>query len=283
MKRACVVLLFCSFLFSCSEKISEDLPIDEERVTAMSSEDAVDVEISERVMNTEVDVYSLRKADVDVLNQNVATKSTNGGGLTKWMSRYRDGKMPFVSVERGDANTFEYRITVYYINGVALKSGEELSGKITITVSHYGSNGSSFRSIEYDDFKVNDIMIEGIVDREVSVGTYGGLVISSESQLLFSRNGVVFVSRTASYLTRWTEGMDTPLIWSDDVMETTGSDTMTTDNNKYSRTIVEPVVKIRSCPFPIQGVINVESSMSVGYRIDYGNGACDKEYEITFN
>ncbi|MDC1105660.1 hypothetical protein OAT16_03080 [Prolixibacteraceae bacterium] len=285
MRKACVVLLLCLSLWSCerNEDVVNEVSVSPRRITSMDQKSAMEVNLVDVVLDTEVDVYSLREADTNELNKLNNTDLDVGESAIEWSERYMDGKMPFISVQLGSDDLFEYRITIDYLSGIKLLSGTNISGQIAITVRKYTNGIGSIRTIALNDFTVDNICAKGLIIKNLLLDVNSSIRISTDSRLSFSRNKSLLLRRDAKYISTWNQGVDTPFIWKDDVWEITGSDVINTKQDCYERTIIEPIVHKRFCPLALQGLIHVDAIKGVDYSVDLGDGTNEAKYQVTFD
>ncbi|MBI3141919.1 MAG: hypothetical protein HYZ16_03745 [Bacteroidetes bacterium] len=78
----------------------------------------------------------------------------------------------------------------------------------------------------------------------------------------------------------WLEGYDTEDCL-DNVVSITGGGTTTRDSEAMgTRTIVKPIVRSRSCKYPLSGVVTMKGPKGE-VTIDFGDGSCDSKATIT--
>ncbi len=186
-----------------------------------------------------------------------------------------------VTVDHPDSTTFPKVITIDYGDGCTIDINGELftrKGKIIITITNRWFIKGAERTVEFVDFYINDIKIEGT--RTV---TNNGL--NADSNLVFDMtlvggkiifNDTLQYTREAERTREWVRA-ENPR---DDIWYITGGCSgVNLDGYEYSHTIIEKLMIIRCEDFNyrraiVQGVVEIVRNGETS-TIDYGNGTCD--------
>ena len=189
--------------------------------------------------------------------------------------RYKGENNPNVSIQTGE-NEYPIVITIDYGDSTTLKNGRVISGLVTIEVSAPRGTDGATRTITYSDCVIDSVQING-----VTVETFNGdnettrIVSTSSNLTLVLANGTV-LERTGSHVREWLSGLDTPMDHEDDMISITGTVNIdSSDGILWTRIIVEPVIKVSECRYPVQGVVQFSQNGVNTATLNYGNGECD--------
>ena len=255
-----IALLFSSCNKKDDSNLSTSITDDE---ISMAEDNAMADAIFEETDNTVESTVS----QLDLTGYSVATlKSTN------------DAPCRVVTVDLPDSTMFPKVITIDYGDGCTYVFNNDTivkKGQIVITVTgRYFTTGST-RTIEFVNFYVNDIKIEGtrtitnlgLNDAghyEFSLQLAGGKIIVNDT-LQFTREsqrkrelilGNIFdISDNELYITGETHGVNF-------------------QGEQYVRNIIEPL-HMTSCLFVVSGKIESQVGDQTPVTLDYGDGTCD--------
>ncbi len=145
------------------------------------------------------------------------------------------------------------------------------SGKIIITLTGAPDEAGSQRIITYDNYVVNDHLIEGT--RTFTNNGDGSHTVTLVDGKITTPEGAE-ITRTSTRTKTLVSGGDTE-DRSDDVFEITGSASGTNaEGLSYSKTITSPLVKRKDCFWITSGIIE-ENSGDDEVVVDFGDGTCD--------
>ncbi len=261
------------FLFSsCDKKDDNNLstPISDDEVM-MAEDNAMADAIFEE---TDATVESAA-SQLDMSGYSVATlKSTT------------DAPCRVVTVDFPDTTRFPKVITIDYGDGCTyVFNGDTIvkKGQIVITVTgRYFATGSS-RIVEFVNFYVNDIKIEG-------TRTITNLGLNNAGHYEFSiqlEGGKIVVNDTLQF-TRESQRKRELILGnifdtSDDEMYITGeAHGVNFRGEQYVRTIIEPL-HLTSCLFIVSGKIESQVGDQAPITLDYGDGTCDNIATLSRN
>ncbi len=245
------LVLFGALLFTACNKDSEEVVSD---------------------LITEEDVLTAQNIDNDVDDAvDEALESRGNGG----------GDCPEVTVDPDDGS-FPRTITVDFgDDGCEGPHGHIRRGKIIITQTDSMKNPGALRTVTFENFYVDDVLVEGSKTLEnLGVDDDGNVTFQrSVDKMLTFPNG-----QTASWVANHTftqlEGGNT-LAHIDDVFEITGgSEGVNRMGKSFSVTITAPLIRKKFCPWIVSGVkeITVDGHTRI---LDYGDGDCDPFAQLT--
>lgn len=238
-------------------------------ISSCQKDEKVDLE---QEMATSEDVMQMETFYQDTDEEVDAQLQTRGGG----------GPCPIVTVTPDDG-TYPRTVTIDYgTDGCEGPQGHIRKGIIVVEVSDTLSNPGAVRTVTFVDFFVDDVQLTG-------TRVLTNLGFNDNNQLVFNRSVVdgalIFpdgatTTWTADHTITQVEGSLTNELF-DDVFEITGNFSGTNRfGNAFEGTILEPLVKPRTCPWIVSGVR--ELTTQAGTRtLDYGDGACDKLATLT--
>jgi len=195
---------------------------------------------------------------------------------------------PVISIVSSTDAFWPRQIIVDYGDGCS-HSLRTRKGKIIITVSGPMWEEGSSRTVELEDFYINDHKVEGtrVVTNEgrhmegeyegkryFSVVLTGGKVYVPDSDIVISKE----VNRTRTFV----EGEDTRWDTRDDIWHING--TASGVNRKgipFTREIISPLWKEIGCRFITKGTVLISAEGRPDVILDYGDGTCDPEVTIT--
>lgn len=187
---------------------------------------------------------------------------------------------PEVTVEPADGS-YPRTITIDFGDGCEGPNGRIRKGQIVVTVSDTMSNEGATRTVTFVDFYIDDAHIEGTKTlTNLGPNADGNVTFQRtvEGQITFP-NGDVATWEADHFITQ-IAGADTPPSF-DNVYEITGTSSGVNRHGKaYSTEILEPVIRKKSCPWRVAGVL----SLTVGDKtvtIDYGDGSCNNKAILT--
>lgn len=273
---ATVALIFGAFVFNaCDNDVTEELNVTELDVQSAEDDAVVD------------DIYNDIDGEID---QELLTLDNNAySGIT--MKSVEEGEFPckVVTVDRPDSTRFPKVITIDYGEGCTIEvNGKQFTrkGKIKITINKRFRTLQSKREIEFIDFYVNDIKIEG-TRSVINKGPNDDGYLVFEVSLV---GGKVTFNDTTMY----TRDSKRTRVWiretnpREDSWHVTGeSNGINRDGKAYKHKIVERLVIKRCADFKyrriiVKGVVEITRGDKVA-TIDYGAGDCDDVAMLTID
>lgn len=167
-------------------------------------------------------------------------------------------------------------------------NGAILKGKIIMSGSTNFSQSPYVWTYSFENFKYNDILVEGTktfsrtVEATAELATaHPVVVINIDLQLTFP-NGNSY-DRTGTRTRELIEGFDTPLVFADNVYVIKGSWNTNGANGSYNSTITTPLRIEIACLYKlVSGSIKITRN-SHNAVFDYGDGLCDNNATIAID
>ncbi len=189
---------------------------------------------------------------------------------------------PVKTVEYVEEGSFPVTITLDFGNGCEGGEGKIKSGIIIITKTARYLTAGNERTITFENFTVDSVMIngtktirnDGVVDNKV--------VHAITADVVMTLPDGTTVAREIDHTREWIAGFDTPRLRQDDVMLISGSTTVSRlDGTSYTRTIIEPLMMQFTCRYMVSGTVEIIRSGESPAIIDYGDGECDDTAMLT--
>ncbi len=250
----------------------------------------------------EISLKSLQIATIESTTENAATESHyeadyymnaeksltakfGKGNRWGWLPamRYKFRQCPDVTIDSTETG-YPKTITLNYGDGTELKNGRVLSGVIVIYISAEPETDGAYRETTYETFKVDTIAIEGTGKSTFTGDNVSTRIQQMASNLKFTFDNGLVVTREAEKTREWVEGIETDTIHSDDKIQITGfANATTSEGDEYEKTIIEPLIKLGDCKYIVQGVVEIIENGTTTSSIDYGDGECDSVATLTQN
>jgi hypothetical protein len=252
-------------LVSC-QKDTSDI---EQAALNMADDDAVMDQIFEDVYNT-------------TDNATIQAEDISKGSGAKDLVVVSDS-CPTITIDHPEQGIWPKVITVDFGEGCTGFYDNTRSGKIIITVTAPRIETGSVRTVTFDNYKFNGILVEGtkVVENMgpndnqnivFNVTLAGGKITLPDGK---------FIERSYSHQREWIAGFNTRNIWDDECLVTgTGSGT-TLGGVAYTNTITTALHWQRACFFLVGGVMTIEREGKDDVTIDFGQGTCDNKAVIT--
>jgi hypothetical protein len=213
----------------------------------------------------------------------IAGKKGRMGKLIDWKKdlRYKIGQCPNVSIDTADAG-YPITITLNYGDSTVLENGRVLSGIITVEITGPKFTDGTTRTINYSGFSIDSVTIEGSIVETFTGDNTTSRKFSVNGDLTISLPDGTVLDRVSQNTHEWLQGIDTPLVFEDDVIQITGSVTNSSSNGDvFKKEIIEPLLKLGSCKYIVQGKTQITQNGEVISEIDFGNGDCDEHATLT--
>jgi len=136
------------------------------------------------------------------------------------------------------------------------------------------------RQIELINYSVNDAQVEGTrIIEKTSEYTFA---MTLTNGMLTFEDGTTY-SREFNRTKTQVAGTDTPFfIWDDEFQHEGTANGVNIEEQPYSRTVTEPLLKRRNCRWFVQGTVEIVVGTETAV-LDYGDGICDDEATITID
>ena len=179
--------------------------------------------------------------------------------------------------------------TITFLEDCENNRGKNRTGTIVISYSDENDQVGSFRQIEYIDFYINNVKMEGIRRSEViSIDENGNkttLNTLTGGKMIYEDG--TFSTKSAEY-TRFVYIEDDEKIYS--TLEG-NSEGVSTEGISFSMEIITPIKFLYNCTnasskkrkrIPVEGVKNILNADALTI-IDFGQGECDRDVNVTIN
>ena len=186
-----------------------------------------------------------------------------------------------------DTKTSWIRTVDFGTDGCAMKNGNILKGKVTISGSVDFTQPSYTVTCSFDNFYHNGNLIQGGYSMVRTFGSTANLqtahpVLTMNVDLkVIAPNGIARTI-TGTRVREMIVGFETPAQWLDDAFLISGDLFVTSPKGKITSTITAPLKVTMNCNHVIQGVI-VYTKNAKTASLDYGDGTCDNEAMCTIN
>lgn len=198
------------------------------------------------------------------------------GGL-----RYKIGECPDVAIDTAEAG-YPITITLNYGDSTVLRNGRVLSGIVEIVISGPKHTDGTTKTITYTNFTIDSVVVNGSITELFSGDDSTSRKSTVTDELTFLYPDATLYTRVGQRVHNWLEGLDTELDPEDDKIEITGNVTVINSlDESYSKTIIEPLIRLGSCKYYVQGIAQITLNSEVISEINYGDGTCDNEATIT--
>ncbi len=198
----------------------------------------------------------------------------------KHCNRYVNGDFPDVSIDTA-ASGYPVTITIDYGDSTVLHNGRVLSGVVTIIITAEKNTDGAQKIINYNG-KIDSVAVSG-----TETATFSGDNNTARKNTIVSNvtftldNGTVLV-RKGTTVHEWLEGLATPLDFSDDKIQKTGSISITSStNDEWAKTISSPLIRLGTCRYYVMGTVEYLLNNNVIATLDYGDGTCDTTAVLT--
>jgi hypothetical protein len=261
-------------LFSCKKENSAIISSEEE---AIISNDAAAEAVIEST-DYEVDLYSGSTGSISIASSML--KSQNDG---LFGGRYLFGQAPDVTIVKTDGG-FPITITLNYGTGTELSNGSIIKGSIAIVVSAAPRTVGAVRTITFNDFYVDSINIAGTRTNTFILGDGNIPTCTIVGDITITFPDGTSLERETEKTRAFIEGYDTPADFSDDKFQITGyTNSVSSEGFTFSATITEPLIRLGSCRFIVEGVVSLAKNDETFSELNYGDGTCDNLATISKN
>jgi len=265
--------IFAFFIYACSEDY---------------------VKPSAKSVKTEEEV--VQETTIEEVEEDVAVESVLDDIFERVLDDFDDlflksSECPVITVTFPDSTKFPRVVTRDFGESCINTWGKEKSGKVIITYMTKPKLEGSVRILNFEDYSVNGISISGekkIVYKGVTEEGYLHFTVKGVIDLV-KKNGVV-VKRKINKNRYKIAGIDPSLDETPEWLVTGKVKVKKSNGLHYHMTIVEPIHRIKSCKYIVEGIkeINVlqtgdskldelieKGNGKIDIVIDYGDGECD--------
>lgn len=184
-----------------------------------------------------------------------------------------------------DKGTYPNTVTIDFGESCVGSNGRVRSGKLVVELTGSYYTEGMVRTITPDGFTVNGWTLEG-------TRTVTNMGLNEQSQMYWTvvvegakltDNEGNFGTWEASRVRTLVEGAETEGCEDNVVAITGGSSGVGRQGKSFTATIIEPIIKPRSCRWPVSGVREVQvEGRDAPRSLDFGDGECDNVATLTF-
>ncbi len=210
--------------------------------------------------------------------QSVSLQSFGGGDKNQYKSRYRNEACPDLQFTHNNG-TWPLGISINYGDSTYLSSGRMISGLIHVVLGGPRRMQGTNDTITFEDFTIDSISVSGTIIKTYLSDEHTVQVVYD---LTFTLPDGTVITREAVSTRIWVDGYDTPFDITDDRFEITGYVNVSdSDGDSYRREITNPLVKLGTCRYIVEGTVSLSINDVVFATIDYGDGECDNLATMT--
>jgi hypothetical protein len=196
-------------------------------------------------------------------------------------NHYVASEMPVVSIDTAAAG-YPIYISIDYGDGIETTHGKVISGLVKIEITGVKNTDGSKRIIDFVDCKIDTIAVAGTSTELYNSDNTTTRSIKLTSNVTFTVDDGAVLNRVGNEVRTWTAGLSTAQERNDDVIETSGSVNVTSnDGNTYSKTITKNLIHTGDCHSIVEGVVEYKQNSTVLATLDYGDGTCDNVATLT--
>lgn len=217
-------------------------------------------------------------------DQNLAEKIFDDAQTLSDKGKNTSGSGSFKTTACGSVTHSGNTFTIDFGTANCLCSdGRNRRGKIIVTYTGNYVDSASSHTITFDNYYQNDNKVEG-------TKTVTNMGNNSAGQPFFNItvNGMITkpdgttIGSSWTRVRTWTEGYNTPINWTDDVYQITGSGTVTRTAGTVNVNITSPLVVALNCRWIEAGSVTYTLASGATRVLNYGTTpACDAAATLT--
>lgn len=163
------------------------------------------------------------------------------------------------------------------------QDGRERRGAILSTWTGPYKDSGTVITHTPDNYFVDDVKLEGTkVVENLGSNISGNTHFSVEIDGTVTLTDGSVLDYESSRIREWVAGENTPINWLDDEYVITGTATGTnTNGDSYVMEITQGLHVKLNCPHVVEGILEITPDGMETRVVDYGNGACDAQVEVT--
>jgi len=177
---------------------------------------------------------------------------------------------------------FPVTLVLDFGTGCTALDGKLKTGKMTIVKSAAWKDAGASRTVTFDNLTIDGVKMAGTQTATNDGVKNGKQTFTWTGNVTLTNADNTSVTRIETRTREFLAGFDTPAVQTDDVIQISGSSTVTkSDKTTYTRTILVPLVRKGDCNFITAGTVEISKSGAEKYTLDYGTGACDNKAIVT--
>ena len=166
-------------------------------------------------------------------------------------------------------------------NGCTFPNGNTYKGTVVITQRFNPTSPDYSGSIEFIDFSVNDIDVDGSADFEfVTQNNNGVPQLTTNYDFSFTFPNGDIAARSGTSVKEWIAGSSTPIHYDDVFLITGNAHILKRNGVEMDLVVTTPLRKEATCHYFVSGVVEITKNGQTA-TLDYGNGTCDNEATLT--
>jgi len=278
-----VIMLFS--VFACQDAIEEPSPVaDDTEVVLKSAEIAENDLVADAVFeeaNFEFGIFAQYEKVLRRMANYKGSKNLKPGNMG---NRYKNDSSITVDLDIAEGG-YPLTITIDYGDETTLKNGRVISGVVSIEISAPRRTDGAIRTTTYHECMFDSVLFDGTYVQEFNTGDDSSIVVSSNSDVTFTLPDNTQLHRVGFHTRQWEplvagseEGFEHRII-------TINGETVVerSDETTWKREIIDPIIKLTDCRYPVQGVVQFSMNESEVAELDYGTGVCDDKAVLTIN
>lgn len=162
--------------------------------------------------------------------------------------------------------------------------GRYRRGKIIITYTGPYAAPGTVITITPQDYFVNDNQIMGqkvVTNQGPNAQGQPTFSVVVNGQVIKTDGGIITWQSTRTRT--WIAGYDTPQLTDDEYSITGSAQGTTAQGQSFTITILNPLIRQVGCKWFKAGSLKIERPGKPDILIDYGNGDCDSQVQVTWN
>ncbi|TLX77663.1 hypothetical protein E9993_03200 [Labilibacter sediminis] len=259
---------------ACSENDADAPLVPQVEVnTDITEQDAEIEDLVESVFD-ELDAYLSADTETSTSAQLKSAEENPIGCPTVIVDRPEDARYPkVVTFDFGTENCED-------------RHGRLKRGKIIVTKTGPHFNAGSERTVEFDDFYVNDNSVDGTRKyKNEGQNDDGNWEFSTDIDVTIETTEEISWTRKAAKTRTMIAGADTKRYpWDDEFLITGTSSGTSSLGFGVEREITTAIYRKRTCKFPVSGIVEVvktKDDVQTKTWLDYGAGECDYNATVT--
>ncbi|MDA3880004.1 MAG: hypothetical protein PF436_06415 [Prolixibacteraceae bacterium] len=270
-------------LWSCQDSIESTPGVNNDEALLKSAEIAENDLLTESILdeaNFEVGIFAEYEKMLRKLTNYKGSKNLKPGNMG---NRYKNDSSISVSIDTSETG-YPIVITIDYGDETVLNNGRVLGGEVTIEVSAPRGTDGANRITSYNQCVFDSVLIDGQYAEIFTIDNDSLCVVSATSDVTFTLPDSTVLTRTGEYTRSWTPTNDSLGYGYDRVTTITGQTSIESSNgNVWQSSIVEPIIRIADCRYPVQGIVQITQNGTLVAEIDFGTGECDNVATLTAN
>lgn len=272
-----LITILSVVFFACQKEdaVNEDVVLKSGEIVA----DDITLESALSEANYEAELFSQSERWLRAISKFKRGKKNLLAG--KHCNRYASGSFPEISIDTAEAG-YPITILIDYGDGMEMHHGKTISGTVTIEITAARNTDGAQRIITYNNCKIDSVMVSGTEIHQFNGDNETTRKTTLTSIVDFTMDNGTVLNRKGSAVHEWLEGLSTLQDHTDDKIQKTGATSIVSSNgNKWAKTIVKPLIKLGTCKNYVEGSVEYVLNDETVAVLDYGSGDCDNTALLT--